>query len=146
MSKHADVLEKIKACEKSAQTFANPETRHLSEKQIPVGKHAWQGDVAFQNIGDVPKDAKLQRNRTVRQVVEGTTRGARHCVTIESFKGVMWYTPAKSDVLTGDIMQSDSTIEIEHPEHGNIVLPPGAYQIRYQRAYSPLEEMKRQRD
>jgi hypothetical protein len=143
---NTQITEKIRVCEKKALTLARPDTLRLDEKTMAVGQHVWQGDVAFLRLEDAPKDAKLIRNRKVRQVVEGTTRGARHCVSMESMPKVMWYNPAVTDALTGPIMESSSVIEIEHPEHGNVCLPPGTYQIKYQRAYLPLQELKRQRD
>jgi hypothetical protein len=147
MSKaEVSVVEKIKACEKSAMTIANPETRILKDSDIPVGKHIWQGDVALLRLKEVPSNAKLQKGRTMRQVVEGTTRGSRHCVSMESMVDTKFYTASNAGVLSGDIIESSKTIELEHPEHGNIVVPPGSYQIKFQRAYSPLQELKRQRD
>ncbi len=144
--KKTELVEKIESCEQKAKTLANPETRTFKNADFPVGSHVWQGDVALVRLPDVPKGAKLQKNRTIRQIVEGNTRGSRHCVTIESMPKVDWYTPAEKNVLLGDIMDTTAPVEVEHPEHGNIVVPEGTYQVRYQRAYSPLEELKRQRD
>jgi len=140
------LLERIEACEKSAKTVANPETRILKDKDIPVGFHIWQGDLALKRLAEVPSSAKPQTNRSVRQLVEGNTRGSRHCVSMESMPSTSWFTSADKGVLVGDIISSSKTIEIEHPEHGNIVLPAGSYQVHYQRAYDPLKELKRQRD
>ncbi|MGI0058951.1 MAG: hypothetical protein ACREBJ_04215 [Nitrosotalea sp.] len=140
------LLDRISSCEKSAKKIANDETRVLEDSDIPVGKHIWQGDLALIRLAQVPDNAKSQKNRTVRQLVEGNTRGSRHCVAIESMKNVNWYTPTDKGVLVGDVLDIDAPVEIQHPEHGNIVLPTGTYLVKYQRAYSPLQELKRQRD
>lgn len=144
--KESTLIERIEKCEVSAKTIANPETRILKETDIPVGYHVWQGDLALLRLADVPANSKPQQNRTVRQLVEGNTRGSRHCVSMGSMADLSWFTSADKGVLVGDIISSSKSIEIEHPEHGNIVLPAGSYQVRYQRAYDPLKELKRQRD
>lgn len=146
MKQEKTLIERIEKCEQSAKTIANPDTRILKDSDLPVGKHIWQGDLALLRLAEVPTNAKPQQNRTVRQLVEGNTRGSRHCVSMGSMADTSWFTAADKGVLIGDIISSSKTIEIEHPEHGNIVLPAGAYQVRYQRAFDPLKELKRQRD
>ena len=142
-----DLKKKIEACEKHAKEIANPDMRVFKDSDIPVGKHVFQGDVAIIRIAEVPATATAQPARTNRQIVEGTTRGSRHCVSVESMATTKFFIPANKGELVGDIISSKThDICITHPEHGNVQVPPGTYQIKFQRSFSPLQELKRQRD
>jgi hypothetical protein len=99
-------------------------------------------------IAEVPKDAVPVADQQLRQLAPGTTRGSRHCISMESRKTASLFTLPKADVLTGMVLATGAApCEVEHPEHGNVVLPKDSvFQLRFQQAYSPLGELRRQQD
>ena len=144
--KQVGIIERTEQVAKAALEIASPETRDLSkEGAFQVGHNFWQGDLGFERIASVPEKAVLVQN-PASQLVEGTTRGARHCVKQEDMRVVKMYRIPGADALTGMVLETSAPCEIVHPEHGNVVLPKGTFQTRFQRQFSPLGELKRQRD
>ena len=101
---------------------------------------AWaQGDVA---IIAIDKITGKPDPKPVVQLAPGTTQGSRHC--LDSLDGIQLFRVDRADVLTGPQIKADRRFTVEHPEHGDVSLPPGNYQIRYQRAFA--EELRRVAD
>ena len=76
------------------------------------------------------------------QLAPGTTQGSRHC--LDSCEGVEMYRDRNGDALQGPLIRLFVERTITHPEHGDVVLPPGTYEVTYQRAYA--EELRRVQD
>ena len=72
------------------------------------------------------------------QLAPGSTKGSRHI--LDSGDGVTMYRVG-GDVLQGPLLVLTKERTITHPEHGNVILPPGCYEITYQLAYA--EERRR---
>ncbi len=95
--------------------------------EVPLGSIYWQGDVGFLRVTstDAPQ-VPLQA-----QLAPGATRGSRHIINPES-KCVL-YRKRERDVAEGPVVEAISDLQVDHPDHGTVILPPGLYQIRYQR-------------
>ncbi len=103
-----------------------------------VGDFWRQGDVYVTKISKCHgKQCKGER-----QVAPGTTQGSRH--VLDSLDGVQMYRVDGADALTGPQIRLTQERTLTHPEHGNLVLPPGCYSITYQRAYA--DELRRVAD
>lgn len=90
---------------------------------------AWaQGDLLIRRLADLPE--ALIPITAERQLVEGTTKGARHCLS--TLEGITMYRLAEPTVLEGPLFTAASDFTIEHPDHGDLLLPPGHYAIEYQ--------------
>ena len=76
------------------------------------------------------------------QLAPGTTRGSRHI--LDSLDGVELYIVKDADALTGPLVVTLKERVVTHPEHGDVILPPGCYAITYQRAYA--DELRRVAD
>jgi hypothetical protein len=76
------------------------------------------------------------------QLAPGTTQGSRH--VLDSLDGVSVYRLAENTVLQGPVLLVTTERTVTHPEHGNVVLPPGIYSITYQRQFA--EELRRVAD
>lgn len=100
-----------------------------------------QGDLYITSIPGVPKGAvKMKAPRL--QLAQGETQGSRHILA--SAKGVTMYDPPDRTALDGPIMELAGRTTVEHPEHGDVSLPPGCYAVTYQRAFG--DELRAQRD
>lgn len=103
---------------------------------------AWrQGDVYLVALRGIP--AGVQRvDKPELQLAPGTTQGSRHCV--ESLAGIKIYRAGSATPLDGPIIDAPQGCRVNHPEHGDVSLPPGIYGVVYQRAYA--EELRRVQD
>lgn len=104
-----------------------------------VGDYWRQGDVYITRLANVPsgfKEAKVDL-----QLAPGDTKGSRHML---SHDRVSMFVNKDADALTGPVIKSGDGVVVEHPEHGNVELPPGTYGITYQRAFA--EEIRRVAD
>lgn len=106
-----------------------------------VGDVWRQGDIYIERLAGVADGASVVANPSP-QLAPGTTQGSQHC--LDSLLGVTVYAPPRADVLTGPVLAVETERTITHPEHGDVVLPPGTYGITYQRAYA--DELRRVAD
>lgn len=136
-----------------AEKIKNDEVARVGT--MSVGDVVRQGDVYIVCIGKLPRSLKKSANR---QLAPGTTQGSRHvlvgnCEVYESTdKGEvveLIRSAVNSDdihaELIGPVFKSLSELEVDHPEHGNRVLPADeVYAVYYQRQFA--EEIRRVRD
>lgn len=81
-----------------------------------------------------------------RQLVPGTTHGSRHEISATDAASVAIYTPSRgAHPCEGPLVVADVRFSIVHPEHAEIQLPAGTYQVIYQRDWA-LEEAQRVQD
>lgn len=98
-----------------------------------------QGDLYITLIEKVPETAQKAQVRL--QLADGNTQGSRHC--LDSKVGVKMFTLANPEMLDGPILKTSTERTIEHPEHGNVVLPPACYRITYQRDLDAEDRQRR---
>jgi hypothetical protein len=99
-----------------------------------------QGDIKITFMAGVPDGATPGKQEA--QLAPGTTKGSRHI--LDSLEGVTCYDHPVKDVLQGPVLQLSQERTVTHPDHGHWVLPPGTFNITYQRAYA--EERRRVND
>lgn len=104
---------------------------------VDVGDGVRQGDVYLTRIAAVPAAASPVKKPGL-QLAPGTTQGSRHC--IRSLDGVTVFRLEQPGPLDGPIIEARQAFAVDHPEHGNVVLPPGVYATTYQRAFG--EELR----
>lgn len=134
----ATAISELRTIRKHAETIKNDDTHTLGE--LSVGDCWAQGDVLIVKLDEVPAGAEPMM--IARQLAPGTTQGSRHCIV--DLDGVEMFRLADANPLDGPVLRCDRQVEIDHPEHGNVVLPPGVYGIVYQRQYA--EELRRVED
>lgn len=91
-----------------------------------------------------PCDAERAKIASRSQLADGSTQGSRHC--IDSFDGVTMFERSPKTEFDGPILLIEQERTIEHPEHGNVTLPPGCYAVTYQRDLDEQERAKRVAD
>ena len=103
---------------------------------------AWaQGDVLLVCLKNPPKNLEQVKNPAL-QLAPGETQGSRHC--LESLAGVkVWRRRNDRNPLDGPILEAPAGVRVNHPEHGDVSLPPGWYEVLYQRALSDEAELRR---
>jgi len=100
-----------------------------------------QGDIGLVVLDGVPANAvRIAKPET--QLAPGTTQGSRH--SLESLEGLTLYSLKNATPLDGPVIEAPGGCRVNHPEHGDWVLPPGTYAVVYQRAYA--EELRRVQD
>ena len=114
------------------------DTQRFPEAASP-GDTARQGDIYITLLDGVTEG--FSKCKVELQLAPGTTKGSRH---ILSHDRVEMFRDPNADVLTGPVVKCSEEVSVTHPEHGNVILPPGTYAITYQRAFA--EELKRQLD
>jgi hypothetical protein len=135
----------MKTIQKEIQRISETaeEIRNDSEQLFPEAAtpgDCWrQGDLYITLLSAIPGDVKKCKRR--KQLVPGTTQGSRHC--LDSLAGVTMYEIEKPGQLDGPVIDCKQERTITHPEHGNVVLPPGIYGIHYQRDLDAEERERR---
>ena len=98
------------------------------------GDYFRQGDVYIWKRDELPSGGRETKEL---QLVAGTTKGSRHI--LDSNDGVR-ILQVQGDALQGPWLHVTKERTITHPEHGDVVLPPGNYEITRQRMYA--EELR----
>lgn len=115
---------------RQAESIKNDEEQRITN--VELGDDVRQGDIYLTRLESVPTGAKPIKFR--KQLAPGNTQGSRH--TIRSSRGVKMYEVGNASPLDGPIIESKGNLAIDHPEHGNLILPPGIYATTYQRAFA----------
>lgn len=142
----------LKSVQSSAEQVRNDETAVVGT--MSLGDVVRQGDLYVIAVESIPKEAKLTKER---QLVPGSTQGSRHTikgkcsvftVNAESAMAVIHEAVGRElelhSQLIGPMFRCQQPVELDHPEHGNRVLPAGSYATVYQRAFA--EEVRRVQD
>jgi hypothetical protein len=124
--------------------------RKLAKRQVQrfpdaasIGDAVRQGDIYITLLDALPKGAKKLKTFNL-QLAPGTTQGSRHI--LDSSVGVTAYTLANATEFDGPILKLKSERTIQHPEHGDYILPPRLYAISYQRTQDAMDRARRVQD
>ena len=102
-----------------------------------------QGDVYITLLAGLPEEV-VSEGQPGLQLAPGTSQGSRHC--LDNLDGVQVYRLRRPGMLDGPILATTRERTITHPEHGDLVLPPGTYAISYQRSMDAEERQRRVED
>lgn len=131
-------ISELKAIQKHAESIKNDETHEIS---VMSPGDCWaQGDVLITCLESLPTDC--EPIKAEQQLAPGTTQGSRHCIV--DLAGVEMFRMKEATALDGPVFRCGSKVEIDHPEHGNLIVPAGVYAVTYQRQYA--EELRRVQD
>lgn len=118
--------------------------RNDATQQFPVAASvgdSWrQGDVYVTLIDGVPSGMKIDAKPSL-QMAPGNTQGSRHC--LDSLDGVTVHRLSNPEMLDGPVIVLNRERTLTHPEHGDVILPAGTYQISYQQNLDELERAQR---
>jgi hypothetical protein len=126
--------------QRSAETIRNDDPQRFPVA-ASIGDVWRQGDIYIELLASVPVGT-TRKKKPSTQLAPGTTQGSRHI--LDSIVGVKVYQLGTPTVLDGPILDLAKERTVTHPEHGDVVLPPGCYGITYQRAFA--DELRRQAD
>ncbi len=142
----------MKTVQDVAEAIRNDETALVGTTSL--GDVIRQGDVYLVCIKKLPAKKKPIQER---QLAPGTTQGSRHVLKGEvriydcdkaELSALIKQANPKADVhveLIGPAFETVGEVEVDHPEHGNRVLPPGEVFVTvYQRMFA--EKIRRQAD
>jgi hypothetical protein len=135
----ATVLQQV---QDRAEKIKNDETQQFPEA-ANAGDCWVQGDVYITLLEALPADV-VKITKPEKQLAPGTTQGSRHC--LDALAGVTVYRLPNPGMLDGPVIRCLKERTITHPEHGDVVLPPGIYQISYQRDLDAENRERRVQD
>ena len=103
-----------------------------------INDFLWQGDLKFTIIDVIPPSyTKIVPTESDKQLVPGTTSGAKHCLVhldVDYYVPSGWSRSDTYDSLNGPIVRFHSENTVVHNEHGNITIPAGmCIQLDYQK-------------
>lgn len=122
-TEHVDTVRNV------AESIKSDETQYFPIAASSGDRHR-QGDIYITLLKGLP-DNTVKVEKPPMQLAPGNTQGSRHC--LRSLEGVTMYTLKSPTVYDGPILQLAVENEIMHPEHADVVFPPGCYAISYQR-------------
>lgn len=96
-----------------------------------VGDEIRQGDIYLYPIEGPPAHLDLTELIS-RQLADGNSAGSRHIAVGDAVA----YDRPSLDPLDGPFLQGRSRFQLTHPEHADLSLPAGWYEVRYQRDFS----------
>lgn len=134
-----DVIANIQA---TAERIRNDAQQRFPAAASP-GDCWRQGDLYITLLAKLPTDV-IPTEKPRLQLVPGTTQGSRHC--LDSLDGVTIYGVPGSGPLDGPTLECHQERTITHPEHGDVVLPPGVYGVHYQRDLDSEDRERRVMD
>lgn len=93
-----------------------------------------QGDVLLVAVDEAPGETKpVKRGARGLVLAEGEATGHAHVITDESAELVSADEAAELYLL----VHGTEAVTLTHEEHATVLVPPGAYEVRRQREYSP---------
>ena len=131
-----DIKETIKKIEESAQNNVE-DVRFI--KSIEVGQIIRQGDIYIHAVEETHTKGLSCDN----QLAEGDNKGSRHIAMspATTYDGIE--APSWCDIeFLGPVVVSPDRFLITHPEHADISLPAGTYQITHQMDARTLKRVK----
>jgi len=132
MESTCDTTEALRLVKESAQESSN-DVRVYAEHRVSEEfiDEIRQGDVYLYAAEEPTPSSLRRRSRTEdMQLAEGTTRGSRHVLADEALVRV--FAPTSGDPLEGPLVEVRERVLLTHPEHADISLAPGWYQVRFQ--------------
>jgi len=98
--------------------------------KFPVGKIVRQGDIY---IHAVPVDHAHGAFREDKQLAQGVSQGSHHIAHCDKvYEGTTLPKGIANGTFLGPMIMSDVEIRIGHPQHADVIIPPGCYQITHQ--------------
>lgn len=95
-----------------------------------------QGDVLIIPVARLPKDLKPVKREGGRVILaHGEATGHAHA--IKDNRAALFRDPKLAAIFMH--VSGDAPVALEHDEHDTIQVPPGNYEVRRQREYSPTE-------
>lgn len=107
-------------------------------KSMGVGHVVRQGDIYIHGVKESHAHGKACGN----QLAQGTSKGSRHVAEgAECFSGEK--VPEWCEIaLLGPFIKALKSFTITHPEHADVCLPAGSYQITHQMDARTLERVR----
>ena len=125
------LIETIESIEAKATTMKVNTDRVIPAGAFAIGKHVRQGDIYIVRVADDHAHGGPIENR---QLAQGTSKGSRHIAEPPAtvYEGTTQPAKAMGTVFLGPCVQSDAEFRISHPEHSDVIVPAGTYQIVHQ--------------
>ena len=110
-------------------------------KSLPVGKHGRQGDIYIHSVDKTHQHGAAMESR---QLAQGISQGSRHIAEhpAKIFEGTTLPKNCANGTFLGPMISCDVEFRISHPQHADVILPPGNYQITHQMDARTLQRVR----
>jgi len=125
-----DIIQHIAQVEKDAETTKVAKPRYFPI--MKVGEIVRQGDIYIHRVDDNHEHGIELESR---QLAQGFSQGSRHVAEPPSkvYEGTTRpKTSTGTSVFLGPLVKSEVEFTISHPQHANVTLGAGTYQITHQ--------------
>jgi hypothetical protein len=95
-----------------------------------------QGDICLVPAKKLPKNAKLHTSAKRITIAEGETTGHAHVMVGERME--LYTVESPTAEAAQQFLNLERTTTFVHEEHATVTVPPGVYEVRRQKEYSPL--------
>lgn len=96
------------------------------------------GDVLLVPVNAVPDGTTAVRRKRGRLVLaEGEVTGHAHVIEAEDVRLVT--REEAEELRMWLLVETAEPVDLTHEEHATLAIPPGAYEVRIKREYSPEE-------
>lgn len=95
-----------------------------------------QGDVILVPVNEIPnKTKKVERENGLVILAHGEVTGHHHAIREEAVELVT--TEQANELRMWLSVTTNEPVALTHQEHATLLVPPGKYEVRRQREYSP---------
>lgn len=141
-------MEAFKKIEEYATKKANKRDRHVP-KNFPLDKKIRQGDIYITRIKHPENMENTYKDYGDNQLAPGFSEGSRHIASGNNIKLFTLIDKSQKEgqdrinpITLGPVIINDEPSVITHPTHGNVHLPPGAWQITYQLDFASKQRVR----
>jgi len=110
-------------------------------KSMEIGKIVRQGDIYINKVAEDFPHGSLKKDK---QLAEGTSTGSRHMAEApaECYVGTTIPEYYSEKAFLGPFVKSSERFVVSHPEHADVSLPIGCYQVSHQLNPSTLQRVR----
>ena len=101
-----------------------------------------QGDLLIRPVPSIPAGLAKADHLVL---AEGEATGHLHAIADDNaalYEPEIVTTEQADELRAWFLLVQDAPVELTHPEHGTITLPPGSYEVLRQRTYTPQENLR----
>ena len=124
---------------REAKEKAVQEVRRV--EKIEIGKAVRQGDIYLHRVAAKHPRGKASKSR---QLAIGDTMGSRHIAEqpAKVFVGTTLPEGCDASTFLGPLVEGDERFTVTHPEHAQVSLPAGTYQVTHQMDARSLQRVQ----
>jgi len=135
------IVDTLEVMQKIEQQPGRDTVGDVKYKKMAVDSGHCQGDVAIIRRKKLP-EGLVAMTKPNPQLAPGTDMGSHHIIAAKDMKHLSFFTSPRPGITEGPWIKATKAFTVTHPHHKHVTLPPGNYQVIYQREQG-LNEIRR---